>query len=93
MQLKYRSMCEPKQYVNTHPRFLTREFQAPMGAYSGQYGKNYAVHFFVCLSCTAHTSGDSGHCGIWDGHQQAQRPFRAPPHHQQVHGELLPGER
>ncbi len=24
--------------VNTHPRFLAREFQAPMGAYSGDYG-------------------------------------------------------
>lgn len=39
------------------------------------------------------SAGGRGHGGVRLGHRQAQREVRHPPHHQQVHGELLPGER
>lgn len=36
--------------------------------------------------------GGRGHSGVWHGHRQAWRQVCHPPHHQQVHRELLPRE-
>lgn len=44
-------------------------------------------------NCLPVSAGCRGHGGVRHGHRQAQREVRHPSLHQQVHGELLPGER
>lgn len=46
----------------------------------------------ACYICTC-VLGGGGYSGLWHGHRQARRQVCHPSHHQQVHWELLPGER